>query len=92
MKTTYALMIFAPDETDTPGTSFESDHPFPAVAVGDLIHLGVLRHWGGERTGKEALEAIRVEHFFSLPETHQLHVFTKYVPNTPETRLKAVGL
>jgi hypothetical protein len=90
MDTRYCLEIYGEEDHDTPGTVLYSNESFLAINTGDLIHPGAFQHWGGRERSDWMLEVTKIEHIIfesgKNNSKHKLCVYTRYVPNTLETR------
>ncbi|MDI4657235.1 hypothetical protein [Xanthobacter autotrophicus] len=73
MKTKYHLEVYEPEDIRTVAFSVESETPFGAIAVGDLL-------WHGSLLQSARLEVTKIEHLFwegGGLNTHKICIQTK---------------
>lgn len=84
MNSRFALEIYQPGDSEDVLRYFESDHPFLAIHQGDFVSLPDY-----EKSPMEVLVVVSVEHAVweaASVVKHKLIVYTKSIPNTPESR------
>lgn len=70
MKTEYHLEIYEPDDNSTVAASYQSDVPFGALHVGEIIH-GASMNLGAE---KKSVKITDIQHiFWEIPNSHTAH-------------------
>ncbi len=85
----YCLEIYGEDDYDTPGGTFYSEHPFLAIAVGDLLNPRGFPYWTGRREDPGLLVVTKLEHIVfgtDKDAKHKICVYTRYAPDNRETR------
>lgn len=87
-KDLYALEIYLPGGTADVAAVFESDTPFMAINIGDILNP---RLWKTFDYQGEVLRVVKLEHFIWETQgivKHKIGVFTEAVSDDEGTRLE----
>lgn len=83
----YILEVNEPGETEVAAAIFESDVPFGAIAVGDLLDTSV---WKDSTKPGVLLRVVNINHIiwdFGKGLAHKICIFTKAEENDRHTKL-----
>lgn len=84
----YMLTIFAPGNSYDGQISLESDEPFPAIHVGDLLNT---RNWYNPDEQGRLYRAVNVEHVITCVTDNTyfaVNIYTEAVEDTAEARTR----
>lgn len=81
----YVLEIYAPDSADDVIATVESDRPFAAMHIGELLNTQTL----ASASTRALFQIVHIEHILWEAEespAHKICVYTKDVPDARQTR------